>query len=144
MRIFVAGAGGEIARRLLPQLIGRGHQVVAATPSADEVRALCALGAHGVVMDGLDAGSVGETVARAEPDAVIHLCFDEQSFRTDELQTTGNDHLLAAAAAVGVRRFVALDLDDAVSATVAVLERAVPGVYRVGVTGVRGRSSQRP
>jgi hypothetical protein len=83
-------------------------------------------------MDVLDAGSVGETVARAEPTAVIHLGFDDQ----------GTDHLLAAAAAVGAR-FVALDLDDVVSAAVAALERGASGVYRVGVTGVPEASSQK-
>jgi hypothetical protein len=30
------------------------------------------LGAVGVVMDGLDAASVGEAVAAARPDAIVH------------------------------------------------------------------------
>jgi nucleoside-diphosphate-sugar epimerase len=118
MRVFVAGAGGAIGRRLVPQLVAAGHEVVATTQSREKVAALCALGARGVVMDGLDAGSVGEAVARAEPEAVIHQMtalpanpdlrrFDREFARTNELRTRGTDHLLAAAAAVGVRRFVA-------------------------------------
>ena len=68
-------------------------------------------------MDGLDAASVGEAVARAEPDVIVHEMtalkgvrdlrhFDEEFALTNELRTRGTDHLLAAADAVGVRRFV--------------------------------------
>ena len=118
MRIFVAGAGGAIGRSLVPQLVAAGHEVVATTQRQEKVQELCALGVHGVAMDGLDAGSVGEAVARAEPEAVIHQMtalpispdlrhFDREFARTNELRTRGTDHLLAAADAVGVRRFVA-------------------------------------
>jgi nucleoside-diphosphate-sugar epimerase len=118
MRVFVAGAGGAIGRSLVPQLVAAGDEVVATTQRQEKVQELCALGAHGVVMDGLDAGSVGEAVARAEPEAVIHQMtalpispdlrhFDREFARTNELRTRGTDHLLAAADAVGVRRFVA-------------------------------------
>jgi nucleoside-diphosphate-sugar epimerase len=118
MRVFVAGACGAIGRRLVPQLVTNGHEVVATTQSQEKVEALCALGARAVVMDGLDAGSVGEAVARAEPEAVIHQMtalpaspdlrrFDREFARTNELRTRGTDHLLAAAGAVGVRRFLA-------------------------------------
>jgi nucleoside-diphosphate-sugar epimerase len=69
-------------------------------------------------MNGLDAGSVGEAVARSEPEAVVHEMsalaggldlrrFDEGFALTNELRTKGTDHLLAAADAVGVPRFVA-------------------------------------
>jgi nucleoside-diphosphate-sugar epimerase len=118
MRVFVAGAGGAIGRRLVPQLVASGHEVVATTRSREKVEELCALGAQGVVMDGLDAGSVGEAVARAEPEAVIHQMtalrpspdlrhFDREFAVTNELRTRGTDHLLAAAGAVGVGRFMA-------------------------------------
>jgi 2-alkyl-3-oxoalkanoate reductase len=118
MRIFVAGASGAVGRRLVPQLIERGHDVVATARNPEKLTALRALGAEAVVMDGLDAASVGEAVARAEPDVVIHQMtalsgmsnlrrFDEEFARTNELRTRGLDHLLAASDAVGVRRFVA-------------------------------------
>jgi nucleoside-diphosphate-sugar epimerase len=118
MRVFVAGAGGAIGRRLVPQLIARGHDVVATTTSEGKTGALRALGADAIVMDGLDAGSVGEAVARTEPDAIVHQMtslrseldlrrFDDEFAVTNELRTRGTDHLLAAADAVGVRRFVA-------------------------------------
>src|SRR6476619_4542876 len=66
MRVFVAGAGGVIGRRLVPQLVERGHQVVASTRDAGKVDGLRALGATPAVMDGLDPASVGEAAERAE------------------------------------------------------------------------------
>jgi nucleoside-diphosphate-sugar epimerase len=117
MRVFIAGAGGAIGRRLVPQLVAHGHHVVASTTRAEKVRALEALGAEAVVMDGLDATSVGDAVARAMPDLIVHQMtalagiadlkhFDETFAVTNALRTKGTDHLLAAAEAVGVRRFV--------------------------------------
>jgi nucleoside-diphosphate-sugar epimerase len=107
-----------MGRRLVPQLLARSHQVTATTRSADKVERLRALGADPVVVDGLDGAAVGEAVARAEPDAVIHQMtaladasslrrFDHSFAMTNELRTKGTDHLLAAAVAAGVGRFVA-------------------------------------
>ena len=72
MRVFVAGGTGVIGRRLVPQLVARGHEVTATTTSAGKLGQLEQLGAEGVVMDGLDAASVGEAVAAARPDAIVH------------------------------------------------------------------------
>jgi nucleoside-diphosphate-sugar epimerase len=118
MRVFLAGATGAIGRRLLPELLGRGHRVTATTHSPDKVEQLRALGAEAVVADGLDAMAIGEAVARAEPDAIIHQMtalagmsdlkhFDRGFALTNELRTKGTDHLLAAASAAGVERFIA-------------------------------------
>ncbi len=118
MRVFVAGASGVVGRRLVPQLVDRGHDVVATARTPEKLETLRALGAEAVVMDGLDAASVGEAVATAEPEAVIHQMsalagmsdlrrFDEEFALTNELRTRGLDHLLTASEAVGVRRFVA-------------------------------------
>jgi uncharacterized protein YbjT (DUF2867 family) len=71
MRVFVAGASGAIGRRLVPQLAARGHDVVATTRSPEKLDSLRALGAEAVVMDGLDAAPVGETVATADPEVVV-------------------------------------------------------------------------
>jgi nucleoside-diphosphate-sugar epimerase len=117
MRIFVAGASGAIGRRLVPQLVARGHDVVATTRSHEKLDGLRMLGAEAVVMDGLDAASVGGAVAMAEPEVVVHQMtalagmsdlrrFDEGFARTNELRTRGLDHLLAASDAAGVRRIV--------------------------------------
>src|SRR5918994_1497359 len=122
MRVFVAGGSGAVGRRLVPQLVARGHQVTATTTSAAKLGLLEQLGADGVVMDGLDAVSVGEAVAAARPDAIVHQMtaisvahagkpdmkhMDRWFATTNRLRTEGTDHLLAAAEATGVSHFVA-------------------------------------
>jgi 2-alkyl-3-oxoalkanoate reductase len=118
MRVLVAGATGAIGRQLVPQLIAAGHQVSATTRSEAKLEGLRAAGAEPLVVDGLDAAAVGAAVARAEPDVIVHEMtaipasmnfrkFGETFAATNELRTTGLDHLLAAAKAQGVRRLVA-------------------------------------
>ena len=72
MRVFVAGGTGVVGRRLVPQLVARGHQVTATTTGPGKLGMLEQLGADAVVMDGLDAVSVGEAVAAARPDVIVH------------------------------------------------------------------------
>jgi nucleoside-diphosphate-sugar epimerase len=118
MRVFIAGAGGVVGRSLVPRLVERGHAVVATTSREEKTAALRALGADAVVMDGLDPASVTAAVSQAEPEVIVHEMtalagfadlrrFDEGFARTNELRTRGTDHLLAAAEAARVRRFVA-------------------------------------
>jgi len=122
MRVFVAGGTGVIGRRLVPQLVGHGHQVTATTTSAGKLGLLDQLGAEGVVMDGLDAASVGGAVAAARPDAIVHQMTglsvahagkpnlrraDRFFAATNRLRSEGTDHLLAAAEATGVSNVVA-------------------------------------
>jgi nucleoside-diphosphate-sugar epimerase len=122
VRVFVAGGTGVVGRRLVPQLVARGHQVTATTTSAGKFGLLAQLGAEGVVMDGLDAVSVGEAVAAARPDAIVHQMTglsvahagkpnlrkaDRFFATTNRLRSEGTDHLLAAAEATGVSHFVA-------------------------------------
>ena len=122
MRVFVAGGTGVIGRRLVPQLVVRGHQVTATTTSAAKLGLLEQLGADGVVMDGLDAVSVGEAVAAAGPDAIVNQMTalseahagkpnlrkpDRFFATTNRLRSEGTDHLLAAAEAIGVSHVVA-------------------------------------
>ena len=122
MRVFVAGGAGVMGRRLVVQLVARGHQVTATTTSAVKLGLLEQLGAEGIVMDGLDAASVGEAVAAARPDAIVHemtalsvVRNGRPNFRhperltavTNRLRTEGTDHLLAAAEATGVSHIVA-------------------------------------
>jgi nucleoside-diphosphate-sugar epimerase len=118
MRVFVAGGTGVIGRRLVPQLVARGHQVTATTTGSGKLGLLQQLGAEAVVMDGLDGISVGEAVAAARPDAIVHQMTaiagkpdmkhpDRWFTTTNRLRTEGTDHLLAAAQATGVSHFVA-------------------------------------
>jgi nucleoside-diphosphate-sugar epimerase len=118
MRIFIAGASGAIGSHLVAQLVARGHEVVGTTRSAAKIGALRALGAEPVIVDALDPDSVADVVAKAEPEVIVHqltALSGPVSFRnvkravaaTNRLRTEGTDHLLAAARAVGVRKFVA-------------------------------------
>jgi nucleoside-diphosphate-sugar epimerase len=122
VRVFVAGGTGVVGRRLVPQLVARGYQVTATTTSPAKLGLLEQLGANGVVMDGLDAVSVGEAVAAARPDAIVHqmtglsaahagkpdLKHADRFFAaTTRLRSEGTDHLLAAAEATGVSHVVA-------------------------------------
>ncbi|MFI6743048.1 NAD-dependent epimerase/dehydratase family protein [Nonomuraea sp. NPDC050451] len=122
MRVFVAGGSGVLGRRLVPLLVARGHQVTASTTSGAKVGSLEQLGAEAVVMDGLDAVAVGEAVANARPEAIVHQMtaisvthagkpdmkhMDRWFAGTNRLRTEGTDHLLAAAEATGVTNFVA-------------------------------------
>ncbi len=119
MRVFVAGGTGVVGRRLVPQLVARGHQVTATTTDPGKLGLLERLGAEAVVMEALDAVSVGEAVAKARPDAIVHQMtaiggkkpdmqhMDRWFATTNRLRTEGTDHLLAAAEATGVSHFVA-------------------------------------
>ena len=118
MRILVVGATGSIGGQLVPQLLAAGHQVTATTRSPAKVDSLSAAGAEPMVLDSLNGVAVGEAVAKAEPEVVIYEAtaipaninlrkFDQTFAATDRLRTTGLDHLLAAAAAQGVQRFIA-------------------------------------
>ncbi len=111
-----------MGRRLVPQLVARGHQVTATTTRAAKLGLMQQLGANGVVMDGLDAVSVGEAVAAARPDAIVTQMTaifvadagkpdmkhtDRWFATTNRLRSEGTDHLLAAAQATGVSHVVA-------------------------------------
>ena len=119
MKIFVAGATGALGRQLVPLLVDAGHEVVGTTTSPRKAEDLRTRGAEPVVLDLLDPEAVGRAVSEAAPDVVAHEAtalagiggsmrkFDEAFAQTNRLRTEGLDNLLAAAKAVGVRRFLA-------------------------------------
>jgi nucleoside-diphosphate-sugar epimerase len=118
MHVYIAGGAGAIGTRLVRQLVERGHRVTATTTDPAKTDLLERLGARAVVVDGLDSAAVGEAVATAEPDAVVHQMtalagrldpkhFDRSFALTNRLRTEGLDHLLAAAEACGVEQVVA-------------------------------------
>jgi len=117
MRIFIAGAGGAVGRRMIPMLLAEGHEVVGTTHSAGKADAIRRLGAEPVVLDAFDAQAVRQAVVKAAPDAVVHQMtalsgsqdlrrIDRTFVLTNRLRTEGTDILLAAARAAGTRRFV--------------------------------------
>ncbi|WAX57647.1 NAD(P)-dependent oxidoreductase [Jatrophihabitans cynanchi] len=122
MRVFVAGGSGVLGRRLVPQLVANGHEVTATTTTEAKLGLLAQLGADGVMMDGLDATSVGEAVAASRPDVIVHQMTaismthagkpdikhpDRWFAQTNRLRAEGTDHLLAAAETTGVPHVVA-------------------------------------
>jgi nucleoside-diphosphate-sugar epimerase len=118
MRVFLAGAGGVIGRRLTPLLVKMGHQVAGTTRSADKAGAIRAMGAEPVVVDVFDAEALKRAVAAAKPDAVIHQLTDlaygpnsphyqESLKRNARIRVEGTPNLAAAAKAAGVRRLIA-------------------------------------
>jgi nucleoside-diphosphate-sugar epimerase len=107
-----------IGRRLIPQLVSAGHEVVATTSSPRRIEEIEVLGAHPLVVDGLDEEAVVKSVCLAEPDAVINEMtalaaatnlrnFDRAFARTNELRTKGTRHLIRAAQIAQVRRLIA-------------------------------------
>jgi 2-alkyl-3-oxoalkanoate reductase len=118
MRVLVAGASGALGSRLVPQLIGAGHEVIGTHHSPASGELLRALGAAPVRLDLLDARAVRAAVLDSKPDAIIHEAtalanvtfgrsLDKTFATTNRLRTEGTDALLAAAREAGVRRFVA-------------------------------------
>jgi nucleoside-diphosphate-sugar epimerase len=101
--------------------------VTATTTSESKLALLSELGSKGVVMDGLDAVSVGEAVASAAPDVIVNEMtaismahagkpdikhFDRWFAPTVRLRTEGTDHLVAAAEATGVPHLVSQSYAD--------------------------------
>jgi 2-alkyl-3-oxoalkanoate reductase len=118
MKVFVAGATGALGKQVVPMLVSRGHEVTGMTRAPAKEDLIRSLGARPAVADALDPEAVAQAVAEAEPDAVIHeltainvgafgRSLDKMFAQTNRLRTEGTDHLLAAARAVGARRFIA-------------------------------------
>ncbi|HEY6782080.1 MAG TPA: NAD(P)-dependent oxidoreductase, partial [Candidatus Dormibacteraeota bacterium] len=114
----MAGATGAIGKQLVPRLVAAGHEVYGMTRSESKRAMLSEQGAVPVVADALDPDQIAEAVGRAKPDVIVHQLtaipttldmrhFDRDFALTNRLRTEGTDHLLSAAQAAGVRRFVA-------------------------------------
>src|SRR3954453_17031405 len=117
MHVYIAGGTGAIGRRLIPQLVARRHRVTSTTRDVRKIELIESLGAEAAVVDALDSAAGGESVAKAEPDAVVHQLtalagkmdvkhFDRSFAMTNRLRTEGLDHLIAAAQASGVSHVV--------------------------------------
>jgi len=117
MRVLLAGASGALGHGLTPALVAAGHQVFGTTRSGN-AESITAAGATPVRMDGLDRGSVLAAVEETKPDVILHQLtslrsgfspkhFDRDFAMTNRLRIEGTDHLLEAARAFGVGRFLA-------------------------------------
>jgi nucleoside-diphosphate-sugar epimerase len=118
MKIFVAGATGAVGRRLIPALIQLGHQVIGMSRSKDKMKMIRASGATPVIADAFDAKALNNALQETKPDVVMHQLtsipgrlnlrnIGRDFALTNRLRTEGTDHLLAAAKAAGVHRFIA-------------------------------------
>jgi nucleoside-diphosphate-sugar epimerase len=103
---------------LIPLLVSAGHDVVASTRTTHKTDSLGALGAQPVVVDGLDRAQVMKAVLFAKPDVIVSQMtalagvrdirrFDDEFALTNRLRTEGTAHLLEAARAAAVRKFIA-------------------------------------
>jgi nucleoside-diphosphate-sugar epimerase len=114
MKILLAGAGGAIGIPLTRRLLASDHQVLGLTRDQAGARRLRALGATPVVADALDGDGLLRAVHGLSADAVIHelTALRKPPLRhsgmalTNRLRTEGTTNLLAAAEALGARRFL--------------------------------------
>ncbi|HKS86622.1 MAG TPA: NAD(P)-dependent oxidoreductase [Pseudolabrys sp.] len=117
MKIFLAGAGGAIGRRLTPLLRRAGHDVAGTTRSKDKAAAIAALGAEPVVVDVFDEGALAAAVKTAAPQLIMHQLtdlpfapgtprYEEGLDRNARLRVEGTRNLVDAAKAAGVRRMI--------------------------------------
>jgi len=117
MRIFFAGAGGAIGRRLTPLLRAAGQDIVGTTRSAAKAEALRALGAEPVVIDVFDADALARAVKAAAPQLIMHQLtdlafapgtpqYEEGLKRNARLRIEGTRNLVAAARAANVGRMI--------------------------------------
>jgi nucleoside-diphosphate-sugar epimerase len=135
VRVFVAGASGVIGVRLVPLLVGAGHQVAGMTRSPAKVERLRSFGAEPVVCDAFDAAGLQDAVVAFKPEAVVNELTDlpDEQAATNEanarMRRQGTRNLLAAAEAAGASHFVAQSiawqLSGDAGAAVAELERLV-------------------
>ena len=114
MKVLLAGASGAIGTPLTRQLVAHDHRVLGLTRDRDGARRLQALGATPVVADALDHDGLLRAVDGLVADAVIHelTALRKPPLRhrgmalTNRLRTEGTTNLLAAAEALGARRFL--------------------------------------
>jgi nucleoside-diphosphate-sugar epimerase len=110
MRVLLAGASGTIGAPITRALLASGHEVVALTRRSGGAPA----GTTELVGDALDRDRLLAAVRGVEADAVMHqlTALKKAPMRhrdleaTNRLRTEGTANLLAAARAVGARRFV--------------------------------------
>src|SRR4051794_34455467 len=102
MKVLIAGATGAIGKPLLSCLRDAGHELFAMVRSPKGNGDLAAEGAHEVVADALDAGSVLEAVQHTKPEVIINeLTSLPKHYTPEEMKTAGR---ATAEALITVRR----------------------------------------
>ena len=117
-RVFVAGAGGAIGRRLCRLLLEDGWLVVGTTRAPEKAAALRALGVEPVVVDVFDLDTLSRVVIESKAGVVVHQLTDlppaldpakmaAARVSNARIRELGTRNLVAAAVAAGVKRMVA-------------------------------------
>ena len=117
-RVFVAGAGGAIGRRLVRILVEEGAVVTGLTRSATRAADLRAAGARPIIVDIYDRERLVAAVVESRPQVVIHQLTDlstpagraigePELARTARIRDEGTANLVGAAEAAGARRMIA-------------------------------------
>ena len=114
MKVLLAGASGALGIPVTRQLLAHGHQVLGLTRDRTGAGRLEDLGVRPVVADALDRDGLVRAVDGLWADAVIHelTALRKPPTRhagmapTDRLRTEGTTNLLAAAEALGAKRFL--------------------------------------
>lgn len=113
MRVFIAGATGVLGRRMVRQLLEKGHGVVGLARDEKGRQTIQRLGGEAVVGDIFDAGSLAASVGEAE--VVVHAATsipagvsrDRAGWElNDRLRREGTRALTEAAARVGARTYI--------------------------------------
>jgi len=119
--VFLAGAGGAIGSRLVPQLVEAGHRVFGTTRASDKVAYLAELGAIPVVVDVFDSTKLAKVLGEARPTVVMNQLTDLPKMfegalseiilkKNARLRAEGTRKLVDAAISAGARRFVSQSL----------------------------------
>ncbi len=114
MKTFVVGATGVLGRRVVPLLVGTGHEVSALARSDTRAALVTGLGATPVRADLFDPESLRRAVAGHEVvcNLATHIPAPARMGRpsawaeNDRIRTEGSRHLVDAALGAGAARFV--------------------------------------
>jgi nucleoside-diphosphate-sugar epimerase len=118
VKVLLAGATGAIGRPLTRALIDAGHEVLGLARSENAAAKVAALGGKPVLADALDRDALLRALEGLRADAVIHelTALKKPKLRLGDsdpntrLRVLGTANLLAAASALGARRFLTQSL----------------------------------
>lgn len=114
MKIFLAGGTGVVGRRVVPLLVGDGHEVTVVARSPEKAAQVQSWGASPVEVDLFDPAAVKDAVAGH--DVVVNLATSIPPFSkaarakawatNDRLRREASKHLVDVALAAGAGRYV--------------------------------------
>lgn len=107
-KVFIIGAAGKVGRRLVKQLVGRGHEAIALHRNPEQESQLAALGATSVIGNllELDPGQMARLMSGI--DAVVFTAGAGGAGMdlTNAIDGRGLELAVAATIQAGVRRFI--------------------------------------